>query len=381
MKNGSEDKVYRLNKALYGLKQAPRAWNEHIDSVFHNMGFQRCPSEHGVYVKVDKSGDLLVLCLYVDDLIFTGNDVKMIEDFKASLIRKFEMTDLGLMSYFLGIEVLQRGDGIFISQKRYAEEFLKKFRMYDCNPVKTPVEVGTKLCKEGDNAHVDPSLFKQIVGTLRYLTCTRPDIAYGVGLISKFQQSPRQSHMQVAKRIMRYIKGTYDYGLFYSSSNDCVLVGYSDSDWGGDPDNSKSTYGYCFKYGAAACSWSSTKQSVVALSTCEAEYVAAASSACQAIWLCNLTSQLHVSVQGPIKIFVDNTSVINLAKNPVTHGRSKHTSTRFHFIRDQVQKKEIELVYCKSEDQVADILTKPPKHEAFIKLRTMMGSRTVKNQD
>ncbi|GKV33750.1 hypothetical protein SLEP1_g42213 [Rubroshorea leprosula] len=350
MKQGSEDKVYRLKKALYGLKQAPRAWNKRVDSFFLQVGFEKCPSEHALYVKVNNSGDILLLCLYVDDLIFTGNNPTMIEDFKKSMMGELEMIDLGLMSYFLGIEVVQRKDGIFIYQKRYATELLKKFHMQNCNCVRTPVKVGTRLSKNGEGAPVDSTYFKQIVGSLRYLTCTRPDISYGVGLISRFLENPQQSHMQVAKRIMRYLKGTLNYGLFYSSTDNCAIIGYSDSDWAGDLDDRKGTFGYCFNFGANSFSWSSKKQSVVALSTCEAEYVAATSSA-------------------------------YLAKNPITHGRSKHIDVRFHFLRDQVGKKAIELIYCKSENQVADILTKPLKFEAFIKLRSMLGMTTLSDQD
>lgn len=210
--------------------------------------------------------------------------------------------------------------------------------MFECNPVRTPVEVGTKLSKNDDGAPVDQTYLKQIVGSLRYLTCTRPDISYGVGLISRFMESPRQSHMQVAKRIMRYLKGTYDHGLFYASTNQCALVGYSDSDWGGDLDDRKSTSGYCFNFGNTAFSWSSKKQSIVALSTCEAEYVAAASSACQAIWLRYLMSQICVPQKKPMKIFVDNVSAISLAKNPVIHERSKHIDTLSFFKRSSCQK-------------------------------------------
>nr|GMD14496.1 Retrovirus-related Pol polyprotein from transposon TNT 1-94 [Ipomoea batatas] len=199
--------------------------------------------------------------------------------------------------------------------------------------------------------------------------------------IMRFMESPRQSHLQATKRIMRYLKGTYDHGLLYSSSNNCVLIGYSDSDWGGDLDDRKNTSGYCFMLGTTACSWSSKKQSIVALSTCEAEYVATASSACQTIWLKNVMNQIHFPVQGPIKIYVDNVSAINLAKNPVTHGRSKHIDTRYHFLRDQVEKRIIELVYCKSEDQLADIFTKPLKHEAFDKFKKMIGVAVLQHQN
>ena len=214
------------------------------------------PSEHAFYMKINDSGDLniLLVCLYVNDLIFTSNNLKMIKDFKKSTMHEFEMTDLSLMSYFLGIKVVQREDGIFICQKRYTTELLKKFHMQDCNSVRTLVEVGTKLSKNGEGMRIDSTYFKQIVGSLRYLRCTKPDISYGVGLISRFLESPRQSHMQVAKRIMRYLKGIYDHSLFYSLFNKCALIGYSDSDWGGDLDDCKSTSGYCFIFGATTYS-------------------------------------------------------------------------------------------------------------------------------
>lgn len=152
------------------------------------------------------------------------------------------------------------------------------------------------------------------------------------------------------------------------------MTGYSDSDWGGDLDDRKSTSGYCFNYGKTACSWSSKKQEIVALSTREAEYAATASSACQAIWLENLMSQIHVPAEKPLKIFVDNVSAINLAKNPISHGRSKHIDLRFHFLRQLVEEKKIELKYCKYQ-------TKPLKYESFIKLRSMLGMATLSNQD
>ncbi|XP_020272634.1 uncharacterized protein LOC109847806 [Asparagus officinalis] len=160
----------------------------------------------------------------------------MIEDFKKSMMHEFEMTDLDLMSYFLSTEVIQGDDGVFICQKRI------------------PAEVGTNLSREVDGAQVDPAYFKQLVESLRYLPCTRLDVAYGVGLISRYLEAPRQSHLQVAKRIMRCLKETYDHGLFYYSSNNCDVVGYSDSDWSGDHDDCKSTSGYIFNFVSTAFS-------------------------------------------------------------------------------------------------------------------------------
>ena len=376
VKKRHEDKVYKLRKALYGLKQAPRAWNARIDKYFRENGFQKCPYEHALYMKMDGNGSVLLVCLYVDDLIFTGNDPMMFDEFKRSMIKEFEMTDIGLMSHFLGIEVKQSEDGIFISQSGYAKEVLKKFKMDSCNPVNTPVEIGLELRKSISGGNVDPTYFKSLVGSLRYLTCTRPDILYGVGLVSRYMETPDQTHLNAAKRILRYIRGTLNDGLFYSCTNDFRLVGYSDSDWGRDLDERKSTSGYCFFMGDTTFTWSSKKQAIVTLSTCEAEYVAANSTVCHAIWLRNLLNYLGFSQEIPTEILVDNRSAMALAKNPVFHERSKHIDTRYHFIREHVKNGEVKLVHCKTQDQVADIFTKPLKHDVFGRLKMMLGMRT-----
>ena len=289
----------------------------------------------------------------------------MIIDFKHSMKKEFEMTDLGLMTYFLGIEVIQDNGGIFISQENYAKEVLKKFSMEDCHPTDTPVEYGTKLTKEGEGKYINPTYYKSLVGCLRYLTCTRPDILFGVGLISRFMEVPKTSHLNVAKRILRYIKGTIEYGMFYSSSKKLELIGYSDSDWAGSYDDRKSTTGFVFYFGEATFTWSSKKQRIVALSSCEAEYIAASSSVCHAIWLRRLLQELHMPQEKSTKIYVDNKSTIALAKNPVYHERSKHIDTRFHFIRDHIKNKEVEIHHVKTSEQVADILTKPLKFKIF----------------
>ncbi|KAJ8769571.1 hypothetical protein K2173_005174 [Erythroxylum novogranatense] len=195
------------------------------------------------------------------------------------------MTDLGLMRYFLGIEVQQGKNGFFISQERYAKEILKKFSMEDCQSVDTPVECSIKLTKEGEGKLVNPTYFKSLVGCLRYLTCTRPDILFGVSLVSRYIETPKISHLKTAKRILRYIKGTTDYGMLYTSEKELELVVFSDSDWAGSYDDRKSTTGFVFYFGSTTFTWSSKKQSIVALLTCEAEYIAAASCVCHAIWL------------------------------------------------------------------------------------------------
>ncbi|KAA0051914.1 putative copia-type polyprotein [Cucumis melo var. makuwa] len=370
---GQEYKVLKLKKTLYGLKQAPRMWNSRINKYFLDNGYLRCPYEHSLYIKVNGHGDILVVCLYVDDLIFTGNCASMFEDLKKARTQEFEMIDIGLMSYYLGIEVKQSEEGIFISQERYTREILEKFNMMNSKPIATSIETGTKLSKHEEGDDVDPSYFKSLVGSLRYLTCTRPYILFSVGLVSRFVESPTTTHLKVTKRILRYLKGTLDYGLFYSSSKEFKLEGYCDSDWAGDTNDRKSTSGYVFFIGNTAFTWSFKKQPIVTLSTCEAEYVAAASCVCHAVWLRNLLKTVGILQDDPTVIHVDNKSTIALAKNPVFHDRSKRIDTRFHFIRDCISRKEVQVEYVNTEDQIADIFTKPLKVNVFNNLRTLLG--------
>lgn len=258
-------------------------------------------------------------------------------------------------------------------QKKYAMEILDRFEMKTCNSVGTPIEPGLKLTKDPKGKKVHNTLFKQIVGSLMYLTATRPDIMYAVSLISRYMENPTEVHLLAAKRIFRYLKGTADLGILYKKGANSSLIGFSDSDYAGDLDDRKSTSGFVFMMGSGAISWSSKKQQIVTLSTTEAEFVAAASSSCQAIWLQRLLEVLHNQQQGPTLIHCDNVSAIKLSKNPVMHGKSKHIDVRYHFLRDLCKDGIIDLVFCKSEEQTADILTKPLKPAVFIKLRSQLG--------
>lgn len=257
VKKGNEEKVYKLKKTLYGLKQAPRAWYSRIESYFVRAGFHKCPYEHTIFIKLGDGGKMLIICLYVDDLIFTGNDKVMIDAFKASMMTEFEMTDLGLMCYFLGIEVVQSAAGIFVSQKKYALEILSRFQMEECNAVCTPTSADLRLKRDLNGKKVDATIYKQIVGSLMYLTSTRPDIMHAVSLISRYMENPTELHLLAAKRIFRYLKGTTDFGILYKKGAHKGLFGFSDSDYAGDEDDRKSTSGYVFMMGSGAVSWSS----------------------------------------------------------------------------------------------------------------------------
>lgn len=373
-RKGEEEKVYKLHKALYGLKQAPRAWYERIDSYLQKHGYQRTTSEPTVYVRKVTDDELIIVCLYVDDIIYTSSSNELLDEFKRKMIKEFDMSDLGDLHYFLGLEIQQGHNGIFVSQKKYATDLVKRFGMWKCKSVSTPMKVGEKLQNEVDgNISCDAFKFRSMVGGLLYLTHTRPDIAFAVGLISRHMQSPTEYHYGVAKRILRYIAGTYEYGLWYENGKEVKLEGYTDSDWAGSFDDRKSISANVFTVGSSVVTWSSKKQRVVALSSTEAEYVSANEAACQAMWLRKLLADLDHKQKEATDIYCDNMSAVFLTKNLAMHSRSKHIDIKYHYIRSLVEAKEVSIKSCYTEDQVADGLTKQLGTEQFEYLRARMG--------
>jgi hypothetical protein len=378
-KSGSEGKVLRLHKALYGLRQAPRAWNAKLDTSLARLGFVKCPSDHAVYTR-RKDGGRLLLGVYVDDLIITGTSTAAIGEFKQEMTSLFRMSDLGLLSYYLGIEVTQRPGCIRLGQAAYAEKLLDRMGMSDCNSTAAPMELRLKLSKNGTGTAVDPSLYRSVVGGLRYLVHTRPDICFTVGFLSRFMEKPTSEHMAAVKHLLRYIAGTKTLGCEYTHQEGKVrLVGYSDADHGGDIDDRKSTSGVLHFYGQSPVSWQSSKQKIVALSSCEAEYVAATSGACQGIWLRRLLGELLGHDDGAIELRVDNKSAIALTKNPVFHDRSKHIQIRFHFIRQCVEDGDIDVQYVRTADQLSDALTKSLGRVQLQELRRRIGIVQMKD--
>jgi len=252
---GKEDKVYLLKKALYGLKQAPRAWYGRIDDYLTGSGFQKSLSEATLYVK-RINDDVLIISLYVNDLLVTGSNTVQVAEFKLNMMQVFEMTNLGLMSFFLGMEIMQNREEIFICQKKYSKEILKKFQMDNCKPTATPMNQKDKFNKEDDTARADEEKFRSWIGCLMYLTATRPNILHATSILSRLMHCPTKIHMRAAKRILRYIKGTCSFGVKFLKCQDLKLHGFSDSDWGGSIDDMKSTSGFCFNLGSAIFSWS-----------------------------------------------------------------------------------------------------------------------------
>lgn len=228
--------------------------------------------------------------------------------------------------------------------------------------------------KDEEGTLVDATEYRRIVGSLRYLTYTRPDIAYVVGVVSRFMENPTVKHQQAVKHILRYIRGTIDYGLVYANeTNSRTLYGFSDSDLAGDVFDRRSTGGMCFYLNRSLISWSSQKQMVVALSSCEAEYMAATAAATQSIWLRGLMSEISRQPVGPVVLHIDNRSDIELMKNPVLHGRSKHIDVRFHFIRECIERGELIVKHVVTQEQRADILTKALGRVKFEEMRKMIG--------
>jgi hypothetical protein len=262
-------------------------WNNHKVMRFQDKntynGFQRSESEPTLYIKENHQGNILIFFLYVDDFIFTGDFG--IEEFKSVMKDEFEMIDLWIMRYFLGIEVHQSKNGIFISLSKYVHEILKIFDMINSKATPTTVIIGLKLSKEDKGSKVDLTLFKRLVGSLMYLTMTRLDIVYGVSLISRFMETPKESHWKVGKGILIYVNGEIDFGIKYSTSEDFKLIGYTNNDCGGSIDVKKSTSRYMFHFGIGMVSWESRKNPIVTHSSVEAEDVAATSTAYQGDWM------------------------------------------------------------------------------------------------
>jgi len=371
---GKGDKVLRLRKALYGLKQAPRAWNAKLDKELLALGFVRSKLDHAVYRRSSKSSFLLV-GVYVDDLIISGPDVQDIKMLKSEMKKKFSMSDLGFLSYYLGIEVKQDGNGITLCQSSYAAKILEGAGMRNCNSCETPMECRLKLSKLKSGDPINPTEYRSIIGSLRYIVNTRPDLAFAVGVVSRYMEAPGKEHWAAVKHILRYLKGTMGYGCKYERGAELkpILVGYSDSDYAGDPEDRKSTTGIGYFLGSSLVTWASQKQRIVALSSCEAEYVAAAAAACQGIWLNRLIADMLGTKEMTVKLLMDNMSAIALSKNPVHHDRSKHIDTRYHFLRECIEEGKVEVDHVGTAEQLADLFTKSLGRVKFVELRSALG--------
>ncbi|CAL2246732.1 unnamed protein product [Prunus armeniaca] len=363
--------VFRLKKALYGLKQAPRAWYERLSSHLLGNGYVRGSVDKTLFVKRFKK-DVLIAQVYVDDIVVGSTSDLHVQDFIHVMTSEFEMSLVGELNYFLGLQIKQSHDGIFVSQSKYAKNLVTKFGLEGAKSARTPMSTSAKIHRDLHGKSVDQTLYRSMIGSLLYLTASRPDISFSVGVCARFQSDPKESHLFAVKRIIKYVSGTSEFGLWYTYDTCVNLVGYSDADWAGCSDDRKSTSGGVFYVGNNLVAWHSKKQNSVSLSTAEAEYVAAGSCCTQLLWMRQMLEDYGLA-QSCFLIYCDNMSAIDISKNPVQHSRTKHIDIRHHFIRDLVEDKILSLEFVPSEKQLADILTKALDFQKHGTLRQSIG--------
>ncbi|KAJ0435743.1 putative RNA-directed DNA polymerase [Helianthus annuus] len=356
----NETRVCKLVKSLYGLKQAPRKWNEKLNETLFKMGFVQSLCDHSMYILSAKSV-FVVLLVYVDDIIVTGNSDVEIVKIKKQLSDSFQIKDLGVLKYFLGIDVMYVDDGVCLNQRKYCLELLSEFGYLGVKPVNTPIEqshiIANKLSLN-QSVVKDVTNFQKLIGKLIYLSITRPDISYAVQFLSQFMHSPQECHLQIALRLLKYLKMSPGKGILFRRENDLVLKGFVDSDWAKCLATRKSVTGYGIFLGSSLISWKSKKQSVVARSTAEAEYRAMCSASCEVIWVLNVLKELGIDCKLPVQLFCDSQSAISIAFNPVFHERTKHFEIDLHFLREKIANGVIVPEKVMSEDQLADLFTK-----------------------
>ncbi|KAI4370410.1 hypothetical protein MLD38_018764 [Melastoma candidum] len=340
------DHVYKLDKALYGLKQAPRAWYERLSQFLIEKGYRKGKVDTTLFLK--KHGtELLIVQIYVDDIIFGSTNNTLCNEFAELMKGEFEMSMVGELTFFLGLQIRQTSEGTFIHQEKYTKQLLKKYELTNSKHLSTPMSTNAIVEKDESGKDVDPSLYRSMIGSLLYLTASRPDILFSVCLCARYQSALKESHLT---------HGTTTQTLLAAKSIGRVLL-----------ERSK-----LLLLGDMLISWHSKKQASVALSTVEAEYVAAASCCAQLLWMRQQLEDYGFKFDN-IPIRCDNTGAINLTKNPVQHSRSKHIELRHHFIRDHVQNGSIAVEYVSTETQLCDIFTKPLDFEKFSKLRMELG--------
>ncbi len=281
--------------------------------------------DSNLYIK-SEGDDLLIVLVYVDDIIFGCTNALSVQWFANAMMSEFEMSMIGELSYFLGLQIIQKSEGLFLSQEKYLNEMLKKFQMEDSSPVSTPMVSGCKLSKDDPSPEVDQKTYRSMIGSLLYLTASRLDIMHAVGMVGRFQAAPKQSHLVAVKRIFKYLKGTLTYGLWYPRNQNFQLMAYSDAGWANCVDERKSTSGGAFFFGDSLVAWLSKKQSSISLSITEVEYIAAATCCSQILWMIQSLADLEVKYSDPIHIQCDIISAISVSKNHVLHSKTKHIS-------------------------------------------------------
>ncbi|XP_026384850.1 uncharacterized protein LOC113280444 [Papaver somniferum] len=375
MARPGESKVFKLKKSLYGLKQASRQWFAKLSSVLLSEGFAKSLCDNSLFTYHRGTTPIFVL-VYVDDIIITGTDNNFLNSLKLRLASHFSIKDLGSLKYFLGIEVSRSSNGIFLCQRKYILGILKDSGLTGARTSAYPMDTKLKLLPTDGKELIDPRCFRRLIGRFLYLTVTRPNITYSVNYLSQFLQHHRSAHMDVAHRILRYLKGTIGHGIFLSSSSSPSIHGYTDSDWAGCPITRRSTIGYFVTLGNSPISWKSKKQPTVARSSAEAKYRALENLTAELQWLVYLFKYMHISCPLPITVSCDSQAAIHIAQNPVFHERTKHIEIDCYFVREKLISGLILPKHLSSSDQLADFFTKPLGAPQFGRLVGKSGVRS-----
>ena len=342
------------------------------------MTVDRC-----IYMKVMGS-KFIILVLYVDDILLAASDRGLLHDVKNYLSSNFEMKDMGEASYVIGIEIFRdRSQGILgLSQKAYINKVLEIFKMESCTLSPVPIQKGDNFslsqCPKNDLEHkeMDNIPYASLVGSLMYAqTCTRPDISFAVGMLGRYQSNPELFHWRAAKKVLRYLQGTKDHMLIYRRTSNLEIVGYSDSDYAGCKDTRKSTFGYLFLLADGAISWKSGKQSVIATSTMEAEFIACFEATVQSLWLRNFFNGLSIigTIAKQMRIYCDNAAAVFFSKNDRYSKGAKHMDLKYLSVKEEVQNQRVQIVHIGTHDMIADPLTKGLAPKTFICHSSKMG--------
>ena len=383
-------RVYKLNRCLYGLKQSPRGWYSDIDDFLVKNKFIKTKADSCIYTRRSDKG-ITIIALYVDDLIIAGSNDRVIAEVKKTLSKKYKMKDLGLLNWVLGMEVIQdlTNKTINLNQTTYIRALLAKFDMTECQISNTPMDSRSQLSKsmcpttDEEKMAMNSIPYREAVGSLLWLANgTRPDIAYAVNQVARYMDNPGILHWNAVLRIIYYLKGTLSKGIEFRGNNslEAETQGYFsypkaeatifvDADHAGHKDDRRSVTGYVFMLAEGPISWQSRSQTTVALSSMEAEYMAACAATQESLWLAMLMEQMNIEISRPIKLREDNQACIAFSKNPGDHKRSKHIDCRYHFVRERVESGDVILEWIATSDQVADIFTKALDPAPFLELR------------
>lgn len=354
-------KVLKLKKALYGLKESPKCWNKTFNEFCTSIGMRRSEYDNCLYI-----GEDLWLLLFVDDILLIGNQEK-INQTTMKLNKRFNAKNLGIIKCFLGMDIVRNNNTLTISQTKFIDKILKKFNMNECRPSYTPMETNFQVPEREEIISTVP--YKEIIGCLTYLSISRPDITFATSLLSRYMIKPTKTTWEAAKRILRYLKATREKVLTYKKSCDNKVIAYSDADWGGDHTDRKSISGMVIYHNENLISWSSRKQQTVSLSSAEAEYISAAMCVSDLLFIKGLSQEFKVL--DSVVLFVDNQSALKMINNSENTKRTKHIDIKFHFIKDSITKKLLSVQYVTSEQNIADVMTKPlcsTKFHYFCKL-------------